>query len=594
MAEIPSDDTTKLGADQGDHISRLLSAFRDKLIDLTRRNRLINYRHSESSNTHIRIINCGLNDLAEASISGRQLEFVALPDPPAQTGDIESPEFQAAYEIAVLSDQEYLDQIRILNAEGSSDPDLLSQLEGSLKDRIRMQLGMSPSQNLENSSPTAIARAAGIEPSYELNLVNNDITQENVHRQVQTLFRSGRMEAKLGKIRDSARRSVEESGINRLFLAVGFLDWREAEHSERSNFAPLLVTPVTIVRQSASNKWRYFLQGLGEPFVENVALRLRLQIDNIDIPEYLEMGIGEYLDQVKLAIREKVGWSVHNFATVGLFSFSSLEIWSDLDPDKWPRDSLRKSSNVLSMFGSGELAGEENAEEYYIDSPDIANKIPPLILDADSSQVSVIIDALSGRSLAVKGPPGTGKSQTIANLISAALHSGKKVLFLAEKMAALEVVKSRLDDAGLGDFVLELHSSKAHTRNLVKGLNSRIQSSSPNQPPTDIEPKIEQLESLKQQLNEYVAILNEPASKAGRTINEVLWAAQNRRTVFSNRAFRDLDIANAEFMGAADLERAESALLVMEDAIKSIEQEYTDLQLHPWSWIDLPPVIVPG
>jgi len=244
---------------------------------------------------------------------------------------------------------------------------------------------------------------------------------------------------------------------------------------------------------------------------------------------------------------------------------------------------LSEHPNILSLFGGGELSSDIFAEEYQIDSPEVSAEIPPLILNADSSQLSTIIDALKPRNLAVKGPPGTGKSQTIANLIAAALFKGKKVLFLAEKMAALEVVKSRLDDAGLGDFVLELHSSKAHTRNVIAGLNQRMQHRV--RMPEDIQSKIDQLESLKQQLNEYVELINSPAAKTGRTIHEILWACQNRRDVFSDSAFRSLDIANAEQMDLVEIERAESALEIFEDAAREIERVYGALSDHPWSWV---------
>ena len=100
------------------HVSRLLAAFRDRLIDLTRKNRLINYRHSESSNTHIRIIDCGLNDLVSEIKLGRQLEFTDLPHPTRPLDDEDSSEFRAAYESAALSDPEFLEQVQRLNLEG--------------------------------------------------------------------------------------------------------------------------------------------------------------------------------------------------------------------------------------------------------------------------------------------------------------------------------------------------------------------------------------------------------------------------------------------------------------------------------------------
>ena len=94
------------------------------------------------------------------------------------------------------------------------------------------------------------------------------------------------MEAKLGKIRDTVRRSIEETGFNRLFLALGFLEWYDAQHSDTPNYAPLLVIPTTIDRQSSGNRWRYFLKGDDEPLKENIALRIRMAKEDLDLPEF--------------------------------------------------------------------------------------------------------------------------------------------------------------------------------------------------------------------------------------------------------------------------------------------------------------------
>jgi predicted ATP-dependent serine protease len=100
--------------------------------------------------------------------------------------------------------------------------------------------------------------------------------------------------------------------------------------------------------------------------------------------------------------------------------------------------------------------------------------VPLLITEADSSQFAAIADVMDGKNLAIKGPPGTGKSQTITNILAAALAKRMKVLFVAEKMAALEVVKKRLDEAGLGEFCLELHSTKARKQDALESLRKRL------------------------------------------------------------------------------------------------------------------------
>src|SRR6185436_21092895 len=114
----------------------------------------------------------------------------------------------------------------------------------------------------------------------------------------------------------------------------------------------------------------------------------------------------------------------------------------------------------------------ELAEEYPIDAPELKKDVPDLIRDADSSQHSALIHALRGQNLVIEGPPGTGKSQTITNLIAAALARGKTVLFVSDKLAALEVVRHRLDKVGLGIFCLELHSHKTQKRKLLDDIET--------------------------------------------------------------------------------------------------------------------------
>ena len=139
----------------------------------------------------------------------------------------------------------------------------------------------------------------------------------------------------------------------------------------------------------------------------------------------------------------------------------------------------------------------------------------PLIDDADSSQHSALIDAINGKNLVIEGPPGTGKSQTITNLIAAAISQGKKVLFVAEKLAALEVVKRRLDAAGLGEFCLELHSHKSQKRKVITEIESRLSSHGRFRKPKTINVDISRYEELKTELKDYADLINQQWKKTG-------------------------------------------------------------------------------
>ena len=183
------------------------------------------------------------------------------------------------------------------------------------------------------------------------------------------------------------------------------------------------------------------------------------------------------LQKVTFAKFEKIieghrRWRVRRFAVVGHFAFARLVMYNDIDPKLWPGSvGIVGNSNILKLFAGSEGDGQETsffAEEYEIDEPTISRKVPLLITEADASQFSAIVDVMDKKNIALRGPPGTGKSQTITNIIAAALDKGLRVLFVAEKMAALDVVKDRLTKAGLGSFCFELHSTRSHKKGIAR------------------------------------------------------------------------------------------------------------------------------
>jgi hypothetical protein len=178
-----------------------------------------------------------------------------------------------------------------------------------------------------------------------------------------------------------------------------------------------------------------------------------------------------------------------------------------------PRDST-------TLIAGAEVHNSGFADDYDIDK--IQGPEPFLITDADSSQHSAVIDVLKGKSIVVQGPPGTGKSQTITNMTAAAINAGKAVLFVAEKMAALEVVKKRLDAAG--HFCLELHSNKTAKSSVVDSLAKRLEYRGPRLQTTTIESNADALRRTKQALLYYVEKTNETAGRTGLSVADILRA----------------------------------------------------------------------
>jgi hypothetical protein len=291
---------------------------------------------------------------------------------------------------------------------------------------------------------------------------------------LQTRMTPAGLQKRLLDLYYDARTLEEEQGVNILFLALGSLRWVDPNNDKLIRHAPLVLVPVSLERGNAAEKFK--LRWRSEDIAANLSLEAFLdRVHGIRLPTFEageDFDITKYVAAVAEAVRAKAGWGVNEDDIVlGFFSFAKFLMYRDLDPANWPKDArLSEHGIIRPLVSDGFDAGEEMlAEEVNIDQ-----HIPPAellhIVDSDSSQSLAIHEVRKGRNLVIQGPPGTGKSQTIANLIAAAVADGKTVLFVAEKMAALEVVKRRLDNAGVGDMCLELHSNKANKRAVIEEL----------------------------------------------------------------------------------------------------------------------------
>ena len=260
-------------------------------------------------------------------------------------------------------------------------------------------------------------------------------------------------------------------------------------------------------------------------------------------------------------------------------------MYRDLEAGNWAHERLLDKHPILQdlLVGSESVAEVPIAPEYEIDSRSAEKKIPPLVTDADSSQHSAIIDVLNGKNLVIQGPPGTGKSQTITNVIAAALNDGKKVLFIAEKMAALEVVKSRLDNFGLGHFCLELHSSKTRKTSVLQALNHRLEFRGPNLDIAHLRQALKACEEARSELLYYVTSIKQPVGQTGLTVYEVL-RGNCVRTGLAQKFPPELKQARIDRSNELDsftvqeLKQLASTLEVQSSAIN----HWGGLVRHPW------------
>lgn len=267
--------------------------------------------------------------------------------------------------------------------------------------------------------------------------------------------------------------TLQEHGVNTLFLALGMLQWTEDDSAEL-HLAPLVLIPVRLDRKSAHAQWQ--LSATDEDPGLNLSLAEKLREFGIRVPPSPALETVADLEAlfaaVEAAVAAKSGWSVaRDRMAVGFFSFGKFLMYKDLDPDAWPVGGKPGEHALLRSIlqdGFRDRASDGSAEVNLDDTRPPGRVME--ILDVDGSQAEALAEVAAGRSLIIQGPPGTGKSQTISNLIAEAVSSGKRVLFVAEKLAALEVVKRRLESAGVGDLCLELHSHKASKKEVAADL----------------------------------------------------------------------------------------------------------------------------
>ncbi len=308
-----------------------------------------------------------------------------------------------------------------------------------------------------------------------------------------------------------ANTAIQETGANMLFLALGFLEWTDTKFNKTSTCrAPLVLVPVRLERnanQSFNLSWT-------EDEVEtnqSLACKLKEKFE-IDLPKLAsdveDLSVEQYLDLVRHSVRNFEGWAVHREIVLGFFHFGKLRMYLDLDPEHWGGAQYFLEHPVLSgMFGNG-----SNQRDIAFESPNLDDQFDPekspIVTDADSTQHSVIVEAHGGRNLVIEGPPGTGKSQTITNLIAGFVYQGKSVLFLSEKAAALNVVMQNLKDVGLGDFCLELHSNKTRKPEVLASLGSR--SKLVYTEPKRLDAVIREYRSCRDALSKYCEQVNKP------------------------------------------------------------------------------------
>lgn len=389
---------------------------------------------------------------------------------------------------------------------------------------------------------------------------------------LQTNLGTDDLQKRLLKIFYDARTSIEDQGVNILYLALGMLDWYEAESSQLVHRAPLLLIPVEIVRSDVRERFklRYTEEELGHNLSLENKLKAEFDLSLPHLPEPEELEIEAYFSEVAEAVSGLKRWKVDRRAiALGFFSFAKQVLYKDLEPEGWPEGQSPLEHPILRGLFMGGLP------EPRITIPDgtpLDNVLTPadlnLVMDADSSQVMAVLDVEQGRNLVIHGPPGTGKSQTITNLIAEALGNSKTVLFVAEKMAALEVVKRRLDNLGLGEACLELHSHKAKKKEVLDDLASTLNLARP--PLDSFEQELALLTANRARLNDYAEAINTPVRESRKTPYQILGELIRLSRQHSRQSLPDLNFDGSHEWSWAEYVRLKALVEELAGLFKAI------------------------
>lgn len=350
---------------------------------------------------------------------------------------------------------------------------------------------------------------------------------------LETKLEKEALQKRLFYISHEAASILEEQGYTVLYLALGFLEWTEGGSPVKSVRSPLILVPVELTREKIQTAFK--IKWTGEDICSNISLQEKLKELGVTLPDFQmpedKTAIDAYVQQTASAISAYPQWKILDDTYLDFFSFKKFVMYKDLDSSTWPEGNKPSGHPLMQVLFNPD-AKQEISPGFLDQDVDvkITSESAYHVLDADSSQIAVIEDIKADKNLVVEGPPGTGKSQTIANAIAENLAMGKSVLFISEKMAALEVVKNRLDAIGLGPFCLELHSKYSTKTSFIQELQRTVSMHEP----LDFEPgeQLKQLDQLKSQLDAYALALQTPVGLRKKTPYELFGQKEQSRCYF--------------------------------------------------------------
>ncbi|MDF3131232.1 DUF4011 domain-containing protein [Kiritimatiellaeota bacterium B1221] len=386
----------------------------------------------------------------------------------------------------------------------------LGQLEDRLAATTIMRLE-AQSTIMSDHDPRDLCRLARMNGESP---IEEYLLKELSDKRLRSVLSESEMEKRLLGLYRSSRLELQESGSNTLFIALGMLEWTPIDSSDQTHLAPILLLPVRLERKSVVAGYTLIRED-ADPIVNVTLLELLRRDFSISVPgldplpeDESGIDVDRILKLFAQAVLEYKGWEVHMEVWLGRFSFNKFLLWKDLQERL---DHLTQNPVVDHLVNKPGEPFNDGIETPSAKEMDEVIKLTELFtpLSADSSQLAAVLASEQGKNFVLFGPPGTGKSQTIANLITHNIAKGRTVLFVAEKRAALEVVHNRLAKLGLAEFCLELHSNKAGKRDIL-GQFGEVMDLSTLQSPEEWEYAANQLEAVRKELNQRVRELHRP------------------------------------------------------------------------------------
>lgn len=523
-------------------INERIEVLRRKLQDTSRRNPLIHNVLRAKSGAFLRIVDEKPQSIFDHLVSAeRSIVLAPLPPLDIDPADEESTEFKNAFLNAQLTDETYLKAIEKIDFETDEKAfDAQENADRALKDRLREALDLPPRPKFEQLSDRINhAKSHGINPSSSLPLPSAESADGRFDdHELQTLLFPKTFQSRLARILSKARMYQEERGLDVIYIVLGYLKWTLPNAEAQDEFkSPLLLIPVSLTKNKSLSGETYSVSKLADP-VLNPSLEHKLTVEaKLDLSQIKELVETDSIDVEGLfeaiaSLKPKnMRWTVAREASFGIYPFQGIELYHDLDTQSCDFVEFPIVKELMIGRDADSSIGSSTFSEKDVESSIGKGLVPHIVLDSDSSQFISLLKVANNENVALEGPPGSGKSQTIVNAIANAIHSGKKVLFVAQKVTALEVVFSRLQSLGLHQFVLPLMGGHGSTDEFYEAVADRL---AIRPPPlyNRLDNLKAQYETYRNQLSEYIDVLTSSVSGTGMCVHQVLgFTVSNSETI---------------------------------------------------------------